>query len=66
MPERFADLSTPLIADACVRLGVPRRAAPAGIRAVVPGHRLAGRVATTAASTCSWRRTRARPPETCW
>ncbi|MEU6076339.1 RraA family protein [Micromonospora sp. NPDC047074] len=44
MRERFADLSTPLIADACVRLGVPPRAAPAGIRAVVPGHRLAGRV----------------------
>ncbi|MBQ1075778.1 RraA family protein [Micromonospora sp. C31] len=44
MPKRFADLSTPLIADACVRLGVPLRAAPAGIRAVVPGHRLAGRV----------------------
>ncbi|MGK5675376.1 RraA family protein [Micromonospora sp. URMC 106] len=44
MPERFADLSTPLIADACVRLGVPLRAAPAGIRAVVPGSRLAGRV----------------------
>ncbi|MFG2012024.1 RraA family protein [Micromonospora sp. NPDC048868] len=43
MRERFADLSTPLIADACVRLGVPPRAAPAGIRAVVPGHRLVGR-----------------------
>ncbi|SCL44119.1 Regulator of RNase E activity RraA [Micromonospora citrea] len=44
MPEPFADLSTPLIADACVRLGVPLRAAPAGIRPVVAGHRLAGRV----------------------
>ncbi|MEH1102376.1 RraA family protein [Micromonospora sp. CPCC 205561] len=44
MRERFADLSTPLIADACVGLGVPPRAAPAGIRAVVPGHRIAGRV----------------------
>ena len=32
-----AGLSTPLVADACVRLGVPPRAAPAGIRAVVPG-----------------------------
>jgi 4-hydroxy-4-methyl-2-oxoglutarate aldolase len=30
-------LSTPLVADACVRVGVPARAAPAGIRAVVPG-----------------------------
>src|ERR687885_2818557 len=37
-------LSTPLVADACVRLGVPPRAAPAGIRAVVPGSPLlAGR-----------------------
>jgi regulator of RNase E activity RraA len=32
-----AGLSTPLVADACVRLRVPPRAAPAGIRAVVPG-----------------------------
>ncbi|MFJ5674009.1 RraA family protein [Streptomyces sp. NPDC093097] len=39
----FAELSTPLVADACVRLGVPLRAAPPGIGAVVPGHRLAGR-----------------------
>jgi 4-hydroxy-4-methyl-2-oxoglutarate aldolase len=39
-----AGLSTPLVADACVRLGVPPRAAPAGIRAVVPGSPLlAGR-----------------------
>ncbi|MFI7575988.1 RraA family protein [Micromonospora sp. NPDC049497] len=44
MIERFADLSTPTVADACVRLGVPLRAAPAGVRAVVAGHRLAGRV----------------------
>jgi 4-hydroxy-4-methyl-2-oxoglutarate aldolase len=37
-------LSTPLVADACVRLGVPPRAAPAGIRAAVPGGALlAGR-----------------------
>jgi regulator of RNase E activity RraA len=43
MLEAFAELSTPLLADACVRLGVPPRAAPAGIRAVVPGHRVAGR-----------------------
>jgi len=39
----FADLSTPLVADACVRCGVPLRAAPPGIRAVVPGGRVAGR-----------------------
>ncbi|MCM0677182.1 RraA family protein [Micromonospora phytophila] len=43
MLERFAELSTPLVADACVRLGVPLRAAPAGVRAVVAGHRVAGR-----------------------
>lgn len=41
--RRFAELSTPLVADACIRAGVPLRAAPLGIRAVVPGHRLAGR-----------------------
>ena len=39
----FTDLSTPLVADACVRLGVPLRVAPPGIGAVVPGHRVAGR-----------------------
>jgi regulator of RNase E activity RraA len=39
----FADLSTPLVADACVRCDVPLRAAPPGIGAVVPGHRIAGR-----------------------
>lgn len=38
----FTELSTPLIADACVRLGVPLRAAPPGIGAVVPGRRIAG------------------------
>ena len=41
--QTFADLSTPLVADACIRLGVPLRAAPPGIRALVAGHRLAGR-----------------------
>src|SRR5918912_2304927 len=39
----FADLSTPLVADACIRVGVPLRAAPPGIGAVVPGRRVAGR-----------------------
>ncbi|MFH9725252.1 RraA family protein [Streptomyces sp. NPDC017254] len=39
----FAGLSTPLVADACVRLGEPLRAAPAGILSVVPGQRVAGR-----------------------
>ncbi|GHG66305.1 RraA family protein [Streptomyces griseocarneus] len=44
MLKAFAELSTPLVADACVRTGVPLRAAPPGIRAVVAGQRLAGRV----------------------
>jgi regulator of RNase E activity RraA len=43
MLEEFTDLSTPLVADACVRRGVPLRAAPPGIVAVVPGRRIAGR-----------------------
>lgn len=43
MLEAFADLSTALLADACVRAGAPLRAAPAGIAPVVPGHRVAGR-----------------------
>ncbi|MFI9202204.1 RraA family protein [Streptomyces sp. NPDC053048] len=44
MLKAFADLSTPLLADACVRENVPLRAAPPGIGAVVPGQRVAGRV----------------------
>ena len=44
MPEAFAGLPTPLVADACVRCGVPLRAAPPGIRAVVAGQGIAGRV----------------------
>jgi regulator of RNase E activity RraA len=39
----FAGLSTPLVADACIRCGVPLRAAPAGIAPVVAGARAAGR-----------------------
>ena len=42
--DAFAELSTPLIADGCLRLGVPLRLAPPGIRPVLPGHRVAGRV----------------------
>jgi 4-hydroxy-4-methyl-2-oxoglutarate aldolase len=44
MLETFADLSTPLVADACLRCDVPLRVAPSGIRAVVGGQRIAGRV----------------------
>jgi 4-hydroxy-4-methyl-2-oxoglutarate aldolase len=43
MLQAFADLSTPLVADACIRSHVPLRAAPPGIGAVVSGHRIAGR-----------------------
>ncbi|HEV2119375.1 MAG TPA: RraA family protein [Candidatus Bathyarchaeia archaeon] len=40
----FSSLSTALIADACLRLKVPLRVAASGIRPLVPGMRLAGRV----------------------
>jgi regulator of RNase E activity RraA len=43
MLMEFGGLSTPLVADACVRTGVPLRVAPAGIGAVIPGQRIAGR-----------------------
>jgi len=42
--DRFASLTTPHLADACLRAGVPVRCAPSAVRAVVPGMRLAGRV----------------------
>jgi 4-hydroxy-4-methyl-2-oxoglutarate aldolase len=41
--EKFGELSTPLLADASLRLKLPLRIAPAGIRPVIPGSRLAGR-----------------------
>jgi regulator of RNase E activity RraA len=37
------DVSTPLVADACVRCGVPLRAAPAGVAPLVAGARVQGR-----------------------
>ncbi len=40
----FLELSTPLVTDACLRLDLPVRVAPHGIRALIPGARLAGRV----------------------
>jgi 4-hydroxy-4-methyl-2-oxoglutarate aldolase len=43
LADRFAKLSTALIADGCVRAGAPIRMAPAGMRAVIGGARLAGR-----------------------
>lgn len=42
--DAFAELSTPLVADACVRLGVALRLAPPGVRPVSPKYRVAGRV----------------------
>jgi regulator of RNase E activity RraA len=42
--HRFAALTTAHVADACIRAQVPVRCAPALLRAVVPGSRLAGRV----------------------
>lgn len=44
LKEVFSKLSTPIIADACLRLGIPLRIAPSGIRSLIPGSRLAGRV----------------------
>jgi len=44
LSDAFSELSTPLVADACLRLGVPFCLAPPGIRPVSPGHRVAGRV----------------------
>jgi regulator of RNase E activity RraA len=43
--QRFATLTTAHLADACIRAHVPVRCGPAGMRPVVPGIRLAGRVA---------------------
>ena len=47
MLTEFGGLSTPLVADACIRSGVPLRVAPPGIGAVVPGQRVAGRALPT-------------------
>lgn len=44
LKEAFDTLSTPLITDACMRLGVFMRVAPIGIKPLVPGWRMAGRV----------------------
>ena len=44
LKEAFSELSTPLIADACMRLGVFMRIAPIGIKPLVAGWKIAGRV----------------------
>ena len=41
--RRFVQLSTPLIADACVRLKLPIRSAPTGLMSLLPGSKVAGR-----------------------
>jgi len=43
LSDAFSKLSTPLIADACLRMKRPYRVAPPGIHPLVPGSRLAGR-----------------------
>lgn len=45
LQQRFAALTTAQIADACLRVAVQVRCAPAPICAVVPGSQVAGRVA---------------------
>lgn len=42
--EKFKILTTPQVADASLRLGVPLRLAKSGIRSVAPGQKIAGRV----------------------
>jgi len=42
LSRTFAELSTPLIADAALRLKIPLRISPPGIRPVTPNQRLAG------------------------
>jgi 4-hydroxy-4-methyl-2-oxoglutarate aldolase len=42
LSRAFAELSTPLIADAALRMKIPLRISPAGIRPVTPNQRLAG------------------------
>jgi len=44
LSRAFAELSTPLIADAGLRLKIPLRICPPGIRPVTPNQRLAGPV----------------------
>ena len=51
MLMEFDGLSTPLVADACVRAGVPLLVAPPGIGAVIPGQRIAGRALPARHST---------------
>jgi 4-hydroxy-4-methyl-2-oxoglutarate aldolase len=42
--DALSNLTTPLVADACVRLGLPLRLAPQGIQSVMSGCYVAGQV----------------------
>ena len=42
--RRFEHLTTPHLADACIRAGVPVRCGPTGMRPVITGDRMIGRV----------------------
>jgi 4-hydroxy-4-methyl-2-oxoglutarate aldolase len=42
LSRAFAELSTPLVADAALRLKIPLRISPPGIRPVINNQRLAG------------------------
>jgi 4-hydroxy-4-methyl-2-oxoglutarate aldolase len=43
MEERIKTLTTPHLADACLRVGAPVRCGPADLRAITPGMRCTGR-----------------------
>jgi 4-hydroxy-4-methyl-2-oxoglutarate aldolase len=43
LTQAFSTLTTPQLVDACVRLQIPARVAPSGIRSVAEGQRAAGR-----------------------
>ena len=42
--ETFGQLTTPLVADACLRLKIPMRCAPPELRPLIAGIKIAGRV----------------------
>jgi regulator of RNase E activity RraA len=44
LKDTFSELSTPLIADAMMRLGILARVPPPGIQSLLPGTKIAGRV----------------------
>ena len=44
LPEKFTELSTPLVLDAALRLKIQFHVAPFGIAPIAPGMRVAGRV----------------------